>query len=61
LWADEGFGVRTVEHLHRHWSFPDHVRLMDGGTQGIIWCRTSARPICWWCSMRWITACPPLR
>lgn len=35
LWADEGFGVRAVEHLHRHWSFPDHVRLMDGGTQGI--------------------------
>lgn len=35
LWADEGFGVRAVEHLHRHWQFPDHVRLMDGGTQGI--------------------------
>ena len=35
LWADEGFGVRAVEYLHSHWSFPDNVRLMDGGTQGI--------------------------
>ncbi len=35
LWADEGFGVRAVEELHRGWSFPDNVRLMDGGTQGI--------------------------
>jgi hydrogenase maturation protease len=22
LWADEGFGVRAVEHLHRHWPLP---------------------------------------
>ena len=35
LWADEGFGVRAVEALHRHYEFPDNVRLMDGGTQGI--------------------------
>lgn len=35
LWADEGFGVRAVEHLHRHYDLPDHVRVMDGGTQGI--------------------------
>lgn len=35
LWADEGFGVRAVEHLHRYWSFDDNVRLADGGTQGI--------------------------
>jgi len=35
LWADEGFGVRAVEELHRHFSFPDNVRLIDGGTQGI--------------------------
>ncbi|NBC35227.1 HyaD/HybD family hydrogenase maturation endopeptidase [Novosphingobium sp. FSY-8] len=35
LWADEGFGVRAVEHLHRHWAFPPNVRLLDGGTQGI--------------------------
>jgi hydrogenase maturation protease len=35
LWADEGFGVRAVEALHRHYAFPAGVRLMDGGTQGI--------------------------
>jgi hydrogenase maturation protease len=35
LWADEGFGVRTVEHLHRHYRFPTNVRLLDGGTQGL--------------------------
>jgi hydrogenase maturation protease len=35
LWADEGFGVRTVEHLNEHYQFDDNVTLMDGGTQGI--------------------------
>ncbi|MGV6817384.1 MAG: HyaD/HybD family hydrogenase maturation endopeptidase [Thiotrichales bacterium] len=35
LWADEGFGVRCVETLHRQYRFPEHVTLMDGGTQGI--------------------------
>ncbi|EIJ32906.1 HyaD/HybD family hydrogenase maturation endopeptidase [Thiothrix nivea] len=35
LWADEGFGVRAVEHLHAHYNFPDNVQLLDGGTQGI--------------------------
>ncbi|MCW8884059.1 MAG: HyaD/HybD family hydrogenase maturation endopeptidase [Motiliproteus sp.] len=35
LWADEGFGVRAVEYLHRHYQFSDNVKLMDGGTQGI--------------------------
>ena len=35
LWADEGFGVRAVEELHRAYDFPANVRLMDGGTQGI--------------------------
>jgi len=35
LWADEGFGVRAVEHMHRHYAFADNVRLIDGGTQGI--------------------------
>ncbi len=34
LWADEGFGVRAVEALHRHYEFADNVTLMDGGTQG---------------------------
>lgn len=35
LWADEGFGIRAVEHLHEHWRFAEGVRLMDGGTQGL--------------------------
>lgn len=35
LWADEGFGVRALEALQREYAFPDHVRLMDGGTQGL--------------------------
>ncbi|MCU7846197.1 MAG: HyaD/HybD family hydrogenase maturation endopeptidase [Candidatus Thiodiazotropha sp. (ex Monitilora ramsayi)] len=35
LWADEGFGVRALETLQRTYEFPEHVRLLDGGTQGI--------------------------
>jgi len=35
LWADEGFGVRAVEALHEQYEFPEPVRLMDGGTQGL--------------------------
>ncbi len=35
LWADEGFGVRCIEHLAANWALPDHVHLMDGGTQGL--------------------------
>ncbi len=35
LWADEGFGIRAVETLHRHWQAPPNVSILDGGTQGI--------------------------
>lgn len=35
LWADEGFGVRAVEAIDRQYIFPDNVRVLDGGTQGI--------------------------
>lgn len=35
LWADEGFGVRTVEHMYRHYEVPENVKIMDGGTQGL--------------------------
>lgn len=35
LWADEGFGVRTVERLNQLYEFPENVRLLDGGTQGL--------------------------
>jgi len=46
LWADEGFGVRCVETLNTHYEFPDSVRVMDGGTQGIFllpWVRSARR------------------
>lgn len=46
LWADEGFGIRTIETLHARYSFPDTVRIMDGGTQGIFllpWVRNATR------------------
>jgi len=46
LWADEGFGIRAVEELHRKYTFPDNVRVMDGGTQGIFllpWVRNAKR------------------
>jgi len=35
LWADEGFGVRCVEHLAATRAFDTDVRLLDGGTQGL--------------------------
>ena len=36
LYADEGFGIRAVEALNARYAFPDDVRVMDGGTQGIF-------------------------
>jgi len=35
LWADEGFGVRCIEHLAAQWALPPEVTLLDGGTQGL--------------------------
>lgn len=35
LWADEGFGVRVIERLQKRYRFPDSVKVMDGGTQGV--------------------------
>jgi hydrogenase maturation protease len=46
LYADEGFGIRAVEALHARYVFPDCVRVMDGGTQGIFllpWVRSAKR------------------
>ena len=46
LWADEGFGVRCVERLNARYDFPETVRVMDGGTQGIFllpWVRSASR------------------
>jgi hydrogenase maturation protease len=36
LWADEGFGVRSLEALNSGYEFPNNVCVMDGGTQGIF-------------------------
>jgi hydrogenase maturation protease len=35
LWADEGFGVRCLEALQNHYEMPQHVQVVDGGTQGL--------------------------
>lgn len=35
LWADEGFGVRCIEDMADQYAFPDNVKLLDGGTQGL--------------------------
>ena len=35
LWADEGFGVRVIEQLQKHYRFSDNVAVLDGGTQGM--------------------------
>lgn len=35
LWADEGFGVRCVEHMAQNWHLPEGIKLLDGGTQGL--------------------------
>jgi len=35
LWADEGFGVRCVEHLADTRAFGPETKLLDGGTQGL--------------------------
>lgn len=36
LWADEGFGVRAAETLYARYDLPDHVEVVDGGTQGLL-------------------------
>ena len=32
---DEGFGVRVAEYLDAHYTFPENVQIVDGGTLGI--------------------------
>ena len=32
---DEGFGVRAAEYLDHHYTFPENVQIVDGGTLGI--------------------------
>lgn len=36
LLCDEGFGVRAVEYLVNHYEWPENVRLLDGGTRGLL-------------------------
>ena len=33
--TDEGFGVHAAEYLDHHYTFPDNVQIVDGGTLGI--------------------------
>ncbi|MFH0823306.1 MAG: HyaD/HybD family hydrogenase maturation endopeptidase [Pseudomonadota bacterium] len=35
LLKDEGIGVRVIEELARRYTFPDRVKIVDGGTQGL--------------------------
>jgi hydrogenase maturation protease len=35
LLKDEGVGVRVVELLQSRYRFPEHVKVVDGGTQGL--------------------------
>ncbi len=35
LFTDEGIGVHAIRYLLRHVTFPDTVRLLDGGTLGL--------------------------
>lgn len=36
LLRDEGFGVAAVEYLESHYHWPENVRLLDGGVQGLM-------------------------
>ena len=35
LFSDEGFGVHVVHELQKHYAFPDHVSVVDGGVLGL--------------------------
>jgi len=35
LFADEGFGVRVIQHLMERYEFPENVSLVDGGVLGL--------------------------
>lgn len=34
LYGDEALGVHAAQKLWQEWDFPDHVEVIDGGTQG---------------------------
>ena len=33
--ADDGVGVKIIHHLQNHYTFPDNVEILDGGTLGL--------------------------
>jgi hydrogenase maturation protease len=35
LLSDESFGIHVLKYLEKHYTFPDSITLMDGGTAGI--------------------------
>ncbi|GAB4533767.1 MAG: HyaD/HybD family hydrogenase maturation endopeptidase [Anaerolineae bacterium] len=35
LMGDEGVGVWVIEHLQAHYTFPEEVQVLDGGTMGL--------------------------
>jgi hydrogenase maturation protease len=35
LLKDEGVGVRVIERIQNEYTFPDNVKIVDGGTQGL--------------------------
>jgi hydrogenase maturation protease len=35
LLSDDGVGVHVINRLKAEYEFPEHVRLMDGGTKGL--------------------------
>lgn len=36
LLGDEGFGVAAINYLEKYYTFPKDVRLLDGGTRGLM-------------------------
>jgi hydrogenase maturation protease len=36
LLGDEGFGVHCVQHIEQHYEIPENIRVIDGGTAGIL-------------------------
>lgn len=36
LLGDEGFGVHAMRYLERHYVWPENVKLVDGGTLGLL-------------------------
>lgn len=35
LYSDEGFGVRVIQEIEKHYQFPENVSVVDGGVLGV--------------------------